>query len=125
MASSDEEPVPIDERVRFWEEQDRINQELIPRVIRQGELISSHVAEHDNLQAIVADAVRQAVTQTLAEQKEIRAAELDAAKAEMRERMSEALRQQALKTRNMLIGAVAVAVAVILAAVALAVALMG
>ena len=123
MASSDEDPVPIGERVRFWEEQDRINQELIPRVIRQGELISSHVAEHDNLQAIVADAVRQAVTQTLAEQKEIRDAELDAAKAEMRERMSEALRQQALKTRNALIGAVAVAV--ILAAVALAVALMG
>ena len=36
MASSDEDPVPIGERVRFWEEQDRINQELIPRVIRQG-----------------------------------------------------------------------------------------
>lgn len=121
--SSDEDPVPIGERVRFWEEQDRINQELIPRVIRQGELISSHVAEHDNLQAIVADAVRQAVAQTLAEQKEIRAAELDAAKAEMRERMSEALRQQALKTRNMLIGAGVGAI--ILAAVALAVALMG
>ena len=123
MASSDEDPVPISERVRFWEEQDRINQELIPRVIRQGELISSHVAEHDNLQAIVADAVRQAVAQTLAEQKEIRDAELDAAKAEMRERMSEALRQYALKTRGALIGAVAVAI--ILAAVALAVALMG
>ena len=123
MASSDEDPVPIGERVRFWEEQDRINQELIPRVIRQGELISRHVAEHNNLQAIVADAVRQAVSQTLAEQKEIRAAELDAAKAEMRERMSEALRQQALKTRNMLIGAGVGAI--ILAAVALAVALMG
>ena len=123
MASSDEDPVPISERVRFWEEQDRINQELIPRVIRQGELLSSHVAEHDNLQAVVADAVRQAVTQTLAEQKEIRAAELDAAKAEMGERMAEALRQHALKTRNALIGVGAGAA--ILAAVALAVALMG
>ena len=61
MASPEEDPVPIGERVRFWEEQDRINQELIPRVIRQGELISEHVAEHENLQAIVADAVRQAV----------------------------------------------------------------
>ena len=123
MATSDEDPVPISERVRFWEEQDRINQELIPRVIRQGELLSGHVAEHDNLQAVVADAVRQAVTQTLAEQKEIRAAELDAAKAEMAERMSEALRQHALKTRNALIG-VGAGVA-ILAAVALAVALLG
>ena len=123
MAQSDEDPVPISERVRFWEEQDRINHELIPRVIRQGELISRHVAEHDNLQAIVADAVRQAVTQTLAEQKEIRDAELDAAKAEMRERMSEALRQYALKSRNALIGVGAGAG--ILAAVALAVALLG
>lgn len=123
MASSDEDPVPISERVRFWEEQDRINQELIPRVIRQGELLSRHVAEHDNLQAIVADAVRQAVAQTLAEQKEIRDAEMDAAKAEMRERMSETLRQHALKTRGALIGVGAGAA--IIAAVALAVALMG
>ena len=123
MAQSDEDPVPISERVRFWEEQDRINHELIPRVIRQGELISRHVAEHDNLQAIVADAVRQAVTQTLAEQKEIRDAELDAAKAEMRERMSEALRQHALKSRNALIGVGAGAG--MIAAVALAVALFG
>ena len=123
MAQSDEDPVPISERVRFWEEQDRINHELIPRVIRQGELLSSHVAEHDNLQAIVADAVRDAVTRTLAEQKEIRDAEMDAAKAEMRERMSEALRRHALKTRNALIGVGAVAGA--LAAVALTVALLG
>ena len=123
MSPSDEDPVPISERVRFWEEQDRINHELIPRVIRQGELISRHVAEHDNLQAIIADAVRQAVTRTLAEQKEIRDAELDAAKAEMRERMSEALRRHALKSRNALIGVGAGAG--ILAAVALAVALLG
>ena len=40
---------PIADRVRFWEEQDKINQELIPRVIRQHELMSAHIADHENL----------------------------------------------------------------------------
>ena len=35
---------PIADRVRFWEEQDKINQELIPRVIRQHELLTAHIA---------------------------------------------------------------------------------
>ena len=97
MSSPEEEdPVPIGERVRFWEEQDRINQELIPRVIRQGELISEHVAEHENLQAIVADAVRQAVAQTLAEQKRVYDAKLEDAKSEMRAQAAESAR----KARN-------------------------
>ena len=39
----------IAEKVRFWEEQDRINQTLIPRVIRQHELLTKHIEEHDNL----------------------------------------------------------------------------
>ena len=44
------EPEPgIAEKVRFWEEQDRINQALIPRVIRQYELLTNHIKEHDNL----------------------------------------------------------------------------
>lgn len=97
MSSPEEEdPVPIGERVRFWEEQDRINQELIPRVIRQGELISEHVAEHENLQAIVADAVRQAVAQTLDEQKRVYDAKLEDAKSEMRAQAAESAR----KARN-------------------------
>ena len=33
MATSNSDSIA--ERVRFWEEQDKINQELIPRVIRQ------------------------------------------------------------------------------------------
>lgn len=44
-----EEPLGIAERVRFWEEQDRINQVLIPRVIRQHELLTKHIEEHENL----------------------------------------------------------------------------
>ena len=35
-------PESIGERVHFWEQQDRINQELIPRVIRQSELLTAH-----------------------------------------------------------------------------------
>ena len=89
----DEDAAPISERVRFWEEQDRINQELIPRVVRQGELISQHVAEHENLPAIVADAVRQAVAETLAEQKLVYDAALEDAKAEMRAQVAESARK--------------------------------
>ncbi len=44
-----EETVSIADRVRFWEEQDKINQELIPRVIRQHELLTGHIADHVNL----------------------------------------------------------------------------
>ena len=39
----------IAERVRFWEEQDRINEVLISKVIRQHELLTDHIKEHDNL----------------------------------------------------------------------------
>ena len=55
------EPVRIEEKVRFWEEQDRINQELIPRVIRQNELLSQHIAEHDNLQQILSNTIQKAL----------------------------------------------------------------
>ena len=55
------EPVRIEEKVRFWEEQDRINQELIPRVIRQNELLSQHMAEHENLQQILSDTIQEAL----------------------------------------------------------------
>ena len=55
------EPVRIEEKVRFWEEQDRINQELIPRVIRQNELLSQHIAEHENLQQILSDTIQKAL----------------------------------------------------------------
>ena len=60
-----EEDVPpgIAERVRFWEEQDRINRELIPRVIRQNELLAGHIADHENLALFAAEAARLALAQ--------------------------------------------------------------
>ena len=44
-----QQPPGIAERVRFWEEQDRINQVLIPKVLRQHELLTKHIEEHDDL----------------------------------------------------------------------------
>ena len=38
----------IAERVKFWQEQDRINRELIPRVIKNHELLSRHVESHED-----------------------------------------------------------------------------
>jgi len=58
---------PIAERVRFWEEQDRINQELIPRVIRQHELLTKHISDHEMLPIVAAAAAREAVEQAQGE----------------------------------------------------------
>ena len=58
---------PIAERVLFWEEQDRINQELIPRVIRQHELLTKHISDHEMLPIVAANAARQAVEQARTE----------------------------------------------------------
>ena len=65
--AEDGSAVGIAERVRFWEEQDKINQELIPRVIRQHELLTQHIGEHDNLPAVVSQAVAQALSKTRAD----------------------------------------------------------
>lgn len=62
-ANSDGQPIPIAERVQFWQEQDRLNQALIPRVIAQGKLLSQHIVEHDDLPRIVSDAARSALSQ--------------------------------------------------------------
>ena len=79
--SLDVQDVSIAEKVQFWQEQDRINQELIPRVIRQSELLAQHVGEHENLPLIAA----QAVSNALKEAREEAAALLEAAKAERQE----------------------------------------
>ena len=38
----------IAERVKFWQEQDRINRELIPRVVKNHELLAKHVESHED-----------------------------------------------------------------------------
>ena len=47
MDAQEVETPKIAEKVRFWEEQDRINRELIPRVIKQYELLTAHVGGHE------------------------------------------------------------------------------
>ncbi|MGG0747272.1 hypothetical protein ABE088_28790 [Priestia megaterium] len=43
----------IAERVKFWEEQDQINKEIIPRVIKNHELINELSLQLDNYSNIV------------------------------------------------------------------------
>ena len=53
--------------MRFWEEQDRINQELIPKVIRQHELLTRHISDHEMLPIVAATAAREAIERAQAE----------------------------------------------------------
>lgn len=122
----DAESVQIAEKVRFWEEQDKINQELIPRVIRQNELLSQHIAEHDNLQQILSDTIQKALT----EQAQQYEAALETAQKQLREthdqitqqamtKALETLRQEARQTRNRLaiITVVSIAIAALMLAI--------
>ena len=57
MVETTERKTPkIAEKVRFWEEQDRINQELIPRVLKQHELFTKHVEGHETASDLIAAA---------------------------------------------------------------------
>lgn len=122
----DAETIRIAEKVRFWEEQDRINQELIPRVIRQNELLSQHIAEHDNLQQILSDTIQKALT----EQAQQYESALNAAQKQLDEthdeitqktmtKALETLHQEARQTRNRLavITVVSIAIAALMFAV--------
>ena len=139
--TSRDDSVPISEKVKFWEEQDRINQELIPRVIRQHELLTAHIGEHENLPVVVANAVQQAVAEVREEQKQLYDAALESAKADFNERseeqkrqyeaalesaqtelnkqVSETLDRESRRLRNLFIGIAAVSGIVIVVAAAL------
>ena len=52
----------IDVKVKFWEEQDKINQALIPRFIDQSKLLTKHIKEHDNLPQVAGNAISQALS---------------------------------------------------------------
>ncbi len=83
----------VAERVRFWEEQDRINQELIPRVIRQHELLTKHIEDHEILPIVAATAAREAID--LAQGETLR--QLDEAQAlnqELTDKLEQAKRER-------------------------------
>ena len=117
--------VPISERVRFWEEQDTINQELIPRVIRQHELLTEHIGEHESLPAVVANAVQQAVAGAREEQRQLYDAALESAQSGFNKQLSETLQQESSRMRNLLIGIAVVSGIVIVAVAALVSILIG
>ena len=77
---SDSERPGIADKVRFWEEQDRINRELIPRVLKQNELLSSHVASHEEVR-VQASSLSSRMDE-MAERHKIEIAELEARTSE-------------------------------------------
>jgi hypothetical protein len=88
---SSADPPSIGERVRFWEEQDKINQELIPRVIRQHELLTAHIADHENLPLVAGNAISEALAEAREEQQRHYDAALELAKQELQQQYDAAL----------------------------------
>ena len=100
--------IHIGERVKFWEEQDRINQELIPRVIQQSEVLTGHIKNHENLQATAVKMVRETVEesesrinqQLQAAQEERQLAEENLRQASEERQAAEAIIQQVSEERQ-------------------------
>lgn len=100
----------IGEKVRFWEEQDRINHELIPRVIKQHELFTAHVQGHEDAQvrlaamdARISEAVDEAAKQAVAaSDKKVKALEEQVAETveESNKNMSELEERTALEVKS-------------------------
>ena len=63
--SANQGTIGIAEKVKCWQEQEKINQELIPRVIRQNDLLTAYIKDYETL-PIIAAAARQAVEQRAA-----------------------------------------------------------
>ena len=99
-AASDGGQSSIAERVRFWEEQDKINQELIPRVIRQNELLTKHIAEHDSLPEVAGKAISEALAEAREEQRQQYEAALGAARRQLAEQAQVTLDQTLATVRQ-------------------------
>lgn len=109
--------IGIAEKVKFWQEQDKINQELIPRVIRQNEMLTVHIKDHETLPIIAAAAARQAVEQGLLEYRQ----EMESARAEREEqnRQLTLAKKDNRRTKLLAIAACAVAATAMVLAVIL------
>ena len=75
-------PSPIE--CASWEEQDKINQELFPRVIRQHELLTSHIADRENL-PLIAWNISEALSEARGEQRRHYDASVDAVRQELQQ----------------------------------------
>ena len=49
MLSEVSKEIKIAEKLKFWEEQDQINKELIPRVVKHHEMITDLAAQFDKI----------------------------------------------------------------------------
>ena len=92
-ADEDGEKLSIGKRVKFWEEQDKINQALIPRFIDQSKLLTKHIKEHDNLPQVAGNAISQALSGAREEQRQQYEAALDATKTELAEQARNSITQ--------------------------------
>ena len=113
---SQDEPIPISERVRFWEEQDRINQELIPRVIRQHELLTQHIGEHEHLPTTLANAVEEGLARGHKELQDKYDAALESAKEDLTQQMESEYHQYRARIGNLVTMIVAAGGVIIIAA---------
>ncbi len=101
----DPESAGIAERVRFWEEQEVINRELIPRVIQQNQILTNHIADHENLPLVVGKAVAESQERMRAEQVETAnrlRAEQTAAISSAANQVMERLRAEQVETATQL-----------------------
>ena len=127
IESSEETKIRIAERVQFWEEQDRINQVLIPRVIRQHDLLTNHIADHENLPLVAGNAVSEALAQAREEQQQLFDAVLQAIKAQSQAQRQNfqsnmpALREEAERSNRIILSVASIAVGVGLASIVIAI----
>ena len=115
-AALGEETAPIAERVQFWEEQDRINQELIPRVIRQHELLTHHIGEHEHLPTTLMNALEEGLARGRKEMQEQYDAALESAKEDLTQEMESESHQNRTRVRNLVTTIVAAGGVIIVAA---------
>ena len=115
-AANLEDAVPISERVRFWEEQDRINQELIPRVIRQHELLTQHIGEHEHMPTTLANAVEEGLARGRSELQERYDAALESAKEDLTQQMASEYQRYRARVGNLVMTIVGAGGVIIVAA---------
>ncbi len=116
VTAADDDAIPISERVRFWEEQDRINQELIPRVIRQHELLTQHIGEHEHLPTTLANAVEEGLARGHKELQDKYDAALESAKEDLTQQMESDYHQYRARVGNLVTQIVAAGGVIIIAA---------
>ena len=107
----------IADKVMFWEEQDRINRELIPRVIKQHDLFASHLENHESAALHLAEMEARWLEKSRRQDAELRAiikatqSEVDSKLVEIQTRADNAIRSS--KHQSLIVSASGIAIAII------------